>query len=88
MDGAFEAGDVGRVTEGLRSLERDGGRFIGLRTRRAGANRFAFVELRVPADWTVGQADQIAHEAERAAAEHGIRLMVRMVPAAQAEIIP
>lgn len=87
MDGAFDAGDIRRVKEGLRSLERDGGRFTGLRTRRAGANRFAFVELHVPTEWTVGQADQIAHRAERAAAEHGIRLMVRMVPAAQVETI-
>lgn len=80
MDGAFEAGDITRVKEGLRSMERDGGQFAGLRTRRAGATRYAFVELHVPAEWTVGHADELAHEAERAAAAHGIRLMVRMLP--------
>jgi hypothetical protein len=39
------------------------------------------VELHVPADWNVARADALARSAESAAAEHGVALMVRVVPA-------
>jgi cation diffusion facilitator family transporter len=82
MDGAFADEDIKRMKEGLVRLEREGGKFQGLRTRRAGANRFAFVELHVPAAWSVECADELARDAENTAYKHGIRLMVRVMPIA------
>ena len=65
-----------------RRLEPEGGTFHNLRTRRAGARRFAFVELRVPGDWSVERADAVARAAEQAASERDVTLMVRVTPTA------
>jgi divalent metal cation (Fe/Co/Zn/Cd) transporter len=81
MDSAFADEDVKRIESGLKRLERDGGTFSGLRTRRAGSNRFAFVELHVPVKWSIQHADTLAREAEQAAYKHGIRLFVRVMVA-------
>jgi len=82
MDGAWPDEDLNRANEALRRLEPEGATFRNLRTRRAGAQRFAFVELSVPGDWSVERADAVARAAEQAASERGVTLMVRVTPAA------
>ena len=82
MDGALPEEDLRRLHEVLRPLEAAGGEFKRLRTRRSGARRYAFVELRLPAGWSVERADRLAREAEFAASGLGVTLMVRMMPAA------
>lgn len=81
MDAAWPDEELERAKEALRRLAPDGG-FRHLRTRRAGARRFAFVELRVPGDWSVERADAVARAAEQAASERGVTLMVRVTPGA------
>ena len=82
MDAAWPDEDLQRAKEALRCLEPEGGTFDNLRTRRAGARRFAFVELHVPGDWSVERADAVAHAAEQAASERDVTLMVRVTPTA------
>ena len=82
MDAAWPEEDLQRAKEALRRLEQEGGTFHNLRTRRAGARRFAFVELHVPGDWSVERADAVARAAEQAASERDVTLLVRVTPTA------
>ena len=82
MDAALADEDIRAINQMLKSLESRGVTFSNLRTRRGGADRFAFVELRVPPEWTVQRADEVAGTAERAASRRGIALVVRLRPAA------
>jgi len=82
MDAAWPDEDLQRANEALRRLEPEGGSFRNLRTRRAGARRFAFVELHVPGDWSVERADAVARAAEQVALERGVTLTVRVTPSA------
>ena len=81
MDAAWPAPDIEHLEATLRAREVDEARFTNLRTRRAGARRFAAVELHVPARMSVARADAIAKNAERSAAAVGIALLVRIRPA-------
>jgi cation diffusion facilitator family transporter len=81
MDAAWPHQDIARFEDTLRELEAEGTRFANLRTRRAGARRFAAVELHVPPASGVARADAIARSAERAAAATGVALLVRIRPA-------
>jgi cation diffusion facilitator family transporter len=81
MDAALGDEDIRGLEAALARLESGETAFANLRTRRAGTDRFAFVELHVPAGWSVERADQLARGAERAASEQGIALAVRLVPA-------
>lgn len=81
MDSALGEDDIREIKATLAALESSEAAFVELRTRRAGADRFAFVELHVPAHWSVARADGLARAAERAASENGIVLAVRVVPA-------
>jgi cation diffusion facilitator family transporter len=81
MDAAWPAPDIERLQATLREREAEGARFANLRTRRAGARRFAAVELYVPAALGITRADTIAKDAERAAAAAGVALLVRIRPA-------
>jgi cation diffusion facilitator family transporter len=78
MDGAWPDEDIQRMRQTLASLEQAGVAFNNLRTRSAGAVRFAFVELHVPHDWSVERADGLALAAERAVSAAGIELTVRV----------
>ncbi len=78
MDGAWPDEDIQRMRQTLASLEQAGVAFVNLRTRSAGAVRFAFVELHVPHDWSVERADGLALAAERAVSAAGIELTVRI----------
>ena len=66
MDRALEDQEIARIEAVLISYEARGIRFDNLRTRQAGAQRFANVDLRVPGDWTVTRAHDAADEIERA----------------------
>jgi len=66
MDRALEDHEIARIEAVLASYEARGIRFDNLRTRQAGAQRFANVDLRVPGDWTVTRAHDAADEIERA----------------------
>ena len=81
MDAALPEADIQAIESALQRLEARGGTFENLRTRVAGANRHGSVELRVPAHWSVARAHELAEAAERAAAEQGVTLVVRLVPA-------
>lgn|SRR5690606_21835178 len=66
MDRALETEDIARIEAVLASYEARGIHFDNLRTRLAGAQRFANVDLRVPGDWSVTRAHDAADEIERA----------------------
>ncbi len=66
MDRALGDEEIARIEAVLHSYAARGVGFENLRTRRAGAQRFANVDLRVPGDWTVTRAHDVADEIERA----------------------
>ncbi len=66
MDRALDPGEIARIEAVLASYEGRGIGFDNLRTRQAGAQRFAHVDLRVPGDWSVIRAHDAADEIERA----------------------
>lgn len=80
LDAAWPEADIERFEQTLHELEREGARFAELRTRRAGARRFAAVALYVPPACAVERADAMAKAAERAAAAQGVALLVRIRP--------
>jgi cation diffusion facilitator family transporter len=81
LDAAWPEPDIERFEQTLHALELEGAHFADLRTRRAGARRFAAVALYVPAACNVERADAMAKAAERAAAAQGVALLVRIRPA-------
>lgn len=58
----------------LGPMESRGRRFVNLRTRRSCTTWFAFVELQVPADWSVARAHELAGAAEGAVIGKGVTL--------------
>jgi cation diffusion facilitator family transporter len=80
LDAAWPDADIARLQQNLQHLESHGARFRALRTRRAGARRFAAVELRVPPGCGIETADAIATAAEQAASAQGATLLVRIAP--------
>lgn len=68
MDAALSAealGTVERTLEGLRTAEIQ---FKNLRTRRAGARNFVYVDVLVPAHWTIERTHTLADSVERGVA--------------------
>lgn len=80
MDSALPDEEIQEIQMTLERITSEGGTFANLRTRLAGATRFAFVELHVPADWSVERADALATRAERALTQVGVALVVRVKP--------
>ena len=78
MDGALSDADIAHIRQVLDTLDAAPARFGRLRTRSAGRNHFAYVELHVPTDWSVPQALHTIHQAEQALAQAGITLTVRL----------
>lgn len=68
MDRALTRSEVAGIEAVLDSYQAAGVRFKNLRTRQAGAQRFASVALQVPGDWSVMHAHDVADEIERAVA--------------------
>jgi divalent metal cation (Fe/Co/Zn/Cd) transporter len=81
MDRALPDADVQRIEAILAELSIEGSTFTELRTRLAGKVRFADVHLRVPADWSVKRAHDLADAIERAVEERtGTRLTTHVEP--------
>ena len=66
MDRALSDEQVLQIEAILNSYsEQHGARFLNLRTREAGARQFAQVDVRVPGDWSVTRAHDLADAVER-----------------------
>ncbi len=82
MDRAQSDREIESIVEVLHGFAAQGVRFSNLKTRVAGPFRFADVELRLPGDWTVLRAHDLADEVERAVEERtGTRLTTHVEPA-------
>lgn len=80
MDRALAGEDIARIEAILASFEAEGCGFENLRTRAAGATRFAHVDLRVPGEWSVARAHRLADAVETAAERAGIVLTTHIEP--------
>lgn len=81
MDPALDPTDVARIRAVLHGFEnRHGCRTAELLTRQAGAQRFAQVNLLVPAHWSVQQAHDLADLLEAAVAELDVELTTHVEP--------
>lgn len=82
MDRALADDEIARIEAVLASYAARGVAFVNLRTRQAGAQRFANVDLRVPGDWSVTRAHDVADEIERAVglAVEGVLLETHVEP--------
>jgi cation diffusion facilitator family transporter len=68
MDQALPAAELAAVEGALAGFDGEGIRFANLRTRVAGRNRFAHVDVRVPGDWSVERAHALLDRIEAAVA--------------------
>lgn len=80
MDRALSSSTRVRMERELAALAPAGCGFHRLRTRAAGAQYFAEVDLQVPGDWTVRRAHELADRAERRLAELDVEVMVHIEP--------
>ena len=80
MDRALDDNDLQRIEAILASFRPRGCSFDNLRTRAAGAMRFAHVDMRVPGSWSVAQAHDLADEVEDAVLGAGITLDTHVEP--------
>jgi cation diffusion facilitator family transporter len=69
MDESLPPGELATIDATLAPYRGQGIEFGNLRTRVAGRNRFAHVEVRVPGDWTVAHAHDLLDEIEAAVAQ-------------------
>lgn len=81
MDEALDDETVDRLNALLHELATPNCTLANLRTRAAGAMRFAEVDLRVPGDWSVRRAHDLADALELAAGDHDIALSTHIEPA-------
>lgn len=81
MDRALDDSDQAALTEALAQLTNAHGSQIGeLLTRAAGAQRFAYLVLLVPGDWSVTRAHDLADQLETAALKLHVELKVHVEP--------
>lgn len=80
MDRALNPEKVIRLERLLKDTAPDTCAFHRLRTRAAGAQQFAEVDLQVPGDWSVDQAHDLADLAERQLASIGVTATVHIEP--------
>jgi len=85
MDRALDDDDLQRIEAVFESFRPRGCRFDNLRTRAAGAMRFAHVDMRVPGSWSVKQAHDLADEVEGAVLGAGITLDTHVEPIVEGE---
>ena len=62
LDAALPAEDVARIETILDRYRRDGIDFHDLRTRESGRQRFVYLDVLVPDDWTVKRGHDVAEE--------------------------
>lgn len=83
MDHALADADIARIEAVLAGFREQGVSFDQLRTRRAGAMQFAHVVIRLPGNWSVTRAHQLADEVERAVESRaGVQMTTHMEPLA------
>ena len=80
MDRALDDDEIARIEAVLASFRPRGCHFDNLRTRAAGAMRFALVDMRVPGHWSVKQAHDLADEVENAMQRAGVLLDTHVEP--------
>lgn len=81
MDHALPDRDIASIEAVFAEFAAARARFDELRTRRAGAMRFAHVVLHLPADWSVARAHDLADEVEQAVtARTGVTLATHVEP--------
>jgi cation diffusion facilitator family transporter len=81
MDHALPPDVTAQVSAVLGEFEARGCRFVNLRTRSAGAARFAHVDVLMPGSWSVADAHALADEIEaRVAAATRVRLTTHVEP--------
>lgn len=80
MDRALEPEEIAEIEAVLDRFAGRGCRFDNLRTRASGAVRFAYVDLRVPGDWSVSRSHALADEIEQAVEAAGFRLSTHVEP--------
>ncbi|GAA5236270.1 cation transporter [Verticiella sediminum] len=81
MDHALNPAELASLEAALAACLVDGVHYVGLRTRKAGALRFAHVQVHVPGDWSVTRAHELADRVEAAAQAVGITLTTHIEPA-------
>lgn len=81
MDHALPDDEVARIEAVFDEFVPMGAEFDELRTRRAGAIRFAHVVVRLPADWSVTRAHALVDAVEQAVTERtGVTLATHVEP--------
>lgn len=80
MDRALDGDEIRKIEEVFVSFADRGCRFANLRTRAAGSLQFAHVDLRVPGDWSVSQAHDLADAVEAAVGRVGTVLSTHVEP--------
>jgi cation diffusion facilitator family transporter len=88
MDKALEPEQIEQIEAVLRQFSSKGCRCANLRTRAAGATRFAMLEMRVPGDWSVERAHELADELELALQAIGIVAVTHIEPLSLEEAMP
>jgi divalent metal cation (Fe/Co/Zn/Cd) transporter len=81
MDHALADEDIARIEAVLARFREQGVEFDELRTRRAGALQFAHVVIRLPGEWTVTRAHDVADAVERQVEDRtGTQLSTHLEP--------
>ncbi len=81
MDRALDDSEVREIQAVLDTYAREHGcLFLNLRTRSAGARQFAQVDIRVPGDWSVTHAHDLADAVELAVESTGTLLTTHIEP--------
>jgi len=85
MDKALEAEQIEQIEAVLMQFSSKGCRCANLRTRAAGTTRFATLEMRVPGEWSVVRAHELADELELALQSVGVIAVTHIEPLAPEE---
>ena len=80
MDKALDSDQIEQIEAVLTRFSSKGCHCANLRTRAAGATRFATLEMRVPGDWSVERAHELADELELALQAIGIVAVTHIEP--------
>lgn len=80
MDRALDDDEIRKIEDVFASFADRGCRFANLKTRAAGSLQFAHVDLRVPGDWSVAQAHELADAVEAAVGRAGTVLSTHVEP--------
>lgn len=87
MDEAIEASEIGQIITIMADYQARGVAFSGLKTRRAGSQRFVHLNVLVPGDWRVDHSHELLDEIEARIAEtlHQAQVTTHLEPVETAE---